>query len=101
MYTVYRISEKDRPIIEEFNQKPIGRHSPALQRILNVLRGAPIPGKYILICTKPHREWTLGELPDKKGNPVKILKGQVFTSIEDAEREILRRRWKKYTGKDL
>jgi hypothetical protein len=101
MYTVYKVSEHDRDIVEEFNQKPIGHHSPALQRVLNVFRGEPTPDKYVLICTKPHKEWVLGQLPGDKGKPLKILKDQVFTKIEDAEREIFRRRWKKYTGKDL
>jgi hypothetical protein len=101
MYTVYKVSERDRDIVEEFNQKPIGHHSPALQRVLNVFRGEPTPDKYVLICTKPHKEWVLGQLPDGKGKPLKILKAQVFTKIEDAEREIFRRRWKKYTGTDV
>jgi len=101
MYTVYKVSDRDKEVVAEFNRKPIGHHSPALQRVLNVLRGEPTPGKYVLVCTKPHREWVLGQLPDAKGKPIKILKNQVFTNIEEAEREIFRRRWKKHTGKDL
>jgi hypothetical protein len=101
MHTVYKVSERDRDIVEEFNQKPIGHHSPALQRVLNVFRGEPAADKYVLVCARPHKEWVLGRLPDGRGKPVKILKGQVFTSVEEAEREIFRRRWKKYTGKDL
>lgn len=101
MYTVYKVSERDKDVVEEFNRKPIGHHSPELQRVLNVFRGEPAPEKYVLVCTKPHKEWVLGLLPNGKGKPVKILKGQVFTNIEEAEREIFRRRWKKYTGKDL
>jgi hypothetical protein len=69
--------------------------------VLNVFRGEPTTDKYVLVCTKPHKEWVLGQLPDGRGKPVKMLKGQVFTSVEEAEREIFRRRWKKYTGKDL
>jgi hypothetical protein len=101
MYTVYKVSDQDKDIVAEFNQKPIGHHSPALQRVLNVFRGEPTPDKYVLVCTKPHKEWVLGQLPDSKGKPLTILKDQVFTKIEDAEREIFRRRWKKYTGKDI
>src|SRR2546426_12560099 len=36
-----------------------------------------------------------------RGQPVKMLTDTVFTSIEDAEQEVFRRRWKKYTGSDL
>jgi branched-chain amino acid transport system permease protein len=101
MLTIYKVGEQDRPIVEEFNKKPIGHHSPELQRVLNVFRGASTQEKYVLICTKPHQEWVLGQLTGERGKPVKILKGKVFTKIEDAEREVFRRRWKKYTGGEL
>jgi len=101
MHTVYKVGAQDQHLVEEFNAKPIGHHSPALQRVLNVFRGEPMQDKYLLICTKPHREWTLGQLSGERGKPVKIFKKQVFTNVEDAEREIFRRRWKKYTGDSL
>ena len=101
MHTVYKVGAQDQHLVEEFNAKPIGHHSPALQRVLNVFRGEPMQDKYVLICTKPHKEWTLGQLSGERGKPVKIFKKQVFTNVEDAEREIFRRRWKKYTGDSL
>ena len=101
MHTVYKVGAQDQHLVEEFNAKPIGHHSPALQRVLNVFRGEPMQDKYVLICTKPHKEWTLGQLSGERGKPVKIFKNQVFTNVEDAEREIFRRRWKRYTGDSL
>ena len=101
MLTVYKVSKNDQPVVDEFQRKPIGHHSPALQRVLNVFRGEPTEDKYVLICTKPHREWVLGQLTGERGRPVKVLKGQVFKRLEDAEQEVFRRRWKKYTGSDL
>ena len=101
MLTVYKVGEQDRQVVAEFSKTPIGHHSPALQRVLNVFRGEATAGKYVLICTKPHKEWVLGQLSGERGKPVKILKNEVFTSIEEVEREIFRRRWKKYTGSDL
>ncbi len=101
MHTVYKVGAQDQHLVEEFNAKPIGHHSPALQRVLNVFRGEPTQDKYVLICTKPHKEWTLGQLSGERGKPVKIFKNQVFTNVEDAEREIFRRRWKRYTGDSL
>ena len=88
-------------VVPEFDAKPIGHHSPGLQRVLNVFRGEATVDKYVLICTKPHKEWMLGQLTGERGRPVKLLKNRVFTSVDDAEREIFRRRWKKYTGKTL
>ena len=98
MHTVYKVDADDQASIDEFNAKPIGHHSPALQRVLNVIRGQPVQDKYVLICTKPHKQWTLGQLSGERGTPVKILKNQVFTNIEDAEREIFRRRMEAHTG---
>ena len=101
MLTVYKVGEHDRPVVAEFKKTPIGHHSPALQRVLNVFRSEPTAGKYVLICTKPHKQWVLGQLSGERGKPVKILKDQVFTSLEAAEQEVFRRRWKKHTGSDL
>jgi hypothetical protein len=101
MLTVYKVGAHDRPVVDEFWRKPIGHHSPALQRVLNVFRGEPTKDKYVLICTKPHREWVLGQLPGERGKPVRMLKGQVFGDVAEAEREVFRRRWKKYAGSDL
>jgi branched-chain amino acid transport system permease protein len=100
MLTVYRVGDRDRRVVEEFRRRPIGHHTPELQRVLNVFRSEPLPGKYVLICTKPHREWTLAQLSGERGKPVTVL-DLVFTSIEEAEQEVFRRRWKKFTGSDL
>jgi hypothetical protein len=99
--SIYKVSDQDHAVVVEFDKKPIGHHSPELQRVLNVFRGEPTQEKYVLVCTKPHQEWTLGLLPGEPGKPVRFLRDQVFTNIEDAEREVFRRRWKKHTGRDL
>jgi hypothetical protein len=101
MLTVYKVSPQDQHVVDEFQKTPIGHHSPPLQRVLNVFRGDSTKDKYVLICTKPHKEWVLGQLSGERGKPVKILKNKVFTRIEDAEREVFRRRWRKYSGSDL
>ena len=79
---------------DEFEARPVGHHSPELQRLLNLLRASPFENKYVLVCTKPHEEWTLGQLSGKRGTPVKLLRGQVFRNWDDAEKEIFRRRWR-------
>lgn len=101
MHTVYEIGERDRGTIDEFDATPIGHHSPALQRVLNVIRGQPVEGKYVLVCTKPHKEWQLAQLTGERGKPVRMLKGVVFSDRETAEREVFRRRWKRQTGVTL
>ena len=96
--TRYEPGDKgDRRLAADFRNQPVGHHSKDLQRLLNRFRGEPIEGKYILICTKPHKEWVLGQLTGR-GKPVKQLTKK-FTNREDGEWEIFRRRWKRYTGK--
>ena len=64
---VYRIEpDKDRQYIEEFRLKPIGAHSPGLQRLLAVMRNDPSGWQVILVCRKPFAEWVLGRMPPKR-----------------------------------
>ena len=98
---VYKVSSSDSPLADEFRAKPIGHHSPALQKVLNVFRGEPMQDKYVLICRKPHEEWVLGQLTGQRGQPIRLLEDQVFRSIDDAERHVFKLRWKKHTGQEL
>ena len=97
----YRIDPESRNLAEEFKRRPVGKHSPGLQRVLNVFRGEQLEGKFVLVCTRPHREWVLGQLSGRRGDPVKLLQDQVFHSLEDAEWEVFKQRWHKYTGESL
>ena len=97
----YRITARDRDVVDAFRQRPIGPHGPDLQRVLNAMRGAPTAGKYCLICTKPYAEWQLARMSGRRGVPPTPVAGAVFTSIAEAEWAVFRRRWKAITGEDL
>jgi hypothetical protein len=98
----YRIDpDADRGFIEEFRRRPIGRHSPGLQRVLNTLRSDPSGRQVILVCRKPFQEWVLGEMPARRDEPLRIEAEPVFTSREEAEWEVFRRRWKAHTGEAI
>ena len=79
-------------LIEEFDANPIGHHGPALRHLLEELRGGPAKGKYVLVCTKPYREWVLATLIGDKRAPVKLDRRHVFDDLLDAERFVFRRR---------
>ena len=98
---MYTVDHRKQHLAEEFMHDPLGPHSPELQRVLMVFRGGPVEGKHVLVCTRPFREWTLARMTAVRGKPVKLLKDQVFTSLEDAERAVFRLRWKQYTGRTL
>jgi len=97
----YRITDADLPYAAEFKAQPIGYHSPGLQRVLNVLRGGPKAGKYVLVVREPSERWTLGRLPANRGAPVEILEGQDFTDLDDAEWAVFKLRWKAHMGREL
>ena len=99
--STYRIDPvKDLPYAREFMATPVGLHSPGLQRVLNVLRGEPLAGKYVLIEIASHKRWRLARLTGERGQPVTVL-DTVFTDLETAEREVFMLRWKDHVGQDL
>jgi len=97
---MYQIRPEDRNVVEEFRRNPIGPHSPQLQRVVNLFRGAAMAGKHVLVCRVPHKEWVLGQLTGKRGEPIQMT-NQVFHSIDEAEWYVFRQRWKLHTGEDL
>ena len=91
-----------RDLVAAFNANPRGPHSAELQRLVNKLRFEPtMKGKYAVVCTKPHEEWTLAQLPGERGKPIRMHEDRVFTSLDDAERAIFKLRWEAHTGETL
>ena len=101
MTSTYRITSSDKAVVAEFRQNPIGQHSPNLQRVLNALRTGPLPGKYVLVVTRPHREWMLAQYPERPGEPLRLHHNRIFHSIEEAEWEVFKLRWEQHTGERL
>ena len=100
--SIYKVDpERDFAFAVEFMEKPVGHHSAGLQRLLNLFRGEPLEGKYVLVCAKPHREWRLARLTGIRGKPVEMVGDVRFTDLETAERAVFRLRWKEHTGQDL
>ncbi|MEC9248396.1 MAG: hypothetical protein VX986_05195 [Pseudomonadota bacterium] len=93
-------SDNCRQLIEEFKKNPVGHHSPPLQKLLNIMRGAPMTNKYCLIVDEPNREWTLAKTTGKPGEAVKPTKRR-FKNLEDAEWFVFKERWKSLTGEKL
>ena len=58
-------------------------------------------GRYCLICTKPFAEWQLARMSGQRGVPPTPVAGAFFTSREDAEWQVFRRRWQELTGEDI
>jgi branched-chain amino acid transport system permease protein len=99
--STYKLQPADAAVYPEFRDRPFGHHSTQLQRVLNRLRTGPMAGKYVLVCTKPHREWMLAQLPDNAGAALRLHHNRIFHSLEEAEREVFKLRWEQHTGQAL
>ena len=100
----YQIKDNDFKYAEEFKKNLLNQnyyHSPALQKILNIFRSGSKKGKYVLVRKNNKKLWYLGTLPEKRGQKIKIYSKIYFKNLLDAELYVFKKRWKKYTGKDL
>jgi len=54
-----------------------------------------------LFCRTPHKEWLIGQMAPQVADPVLLEEDRVYASVEEAEWEVFRRRWKIVTGQDI
>jgi hypothetical protein len=98
---MYEIDPEQLDLAREFKAQIYGRHSGELQRVLNRMRGGPDAGRYVVICTKRHREWVLARMGKRPGDPIEPIAGYVFASKAEAEWAVFKLRWRELTGRDL
>ena len=55
--------------------------------VLNNRRYGPIPGAYMVMCTKPGKEWCVGQLNADRTKPFVLFEDKVFSSSEEAQKE--------------
>ena len=98
---MYKIDPTMTQLAAEYRANPRGRHSPDLQRVLNIMRGAPHAGKHFLIFDKKQNGYVIAQLGDKRGTPVTRNDTRVFEKMADAEWEVFKLRWRQHTGQEL
>ncbi len=54
---------------------------------LNNRRYGPIPGAYMVMCTKPGKEWCVAQLNADRAKPFILFEDKVFSSIDAAQKE--------------
>lgn len=91
----------DLALARAYRERPEGPHRPDLLRLLNRLRREPPESRQVLVCLERHRRWVLGQMDGRRGVPVRLLEDQVFSSRQEAEWTVFKRRWKRVTGQDL
>ena len=55
--------------------------------VLNNRQYGPIPGAYMVMCTKPGKEWCVGQLNADRAKPFVLFEDKVFSSSEEAQKE--------------
>ena len=95
------LTAEDRALAFEYRDHPTAPHGPRLQRILNVFRGGPLKGKFVLFATQPHREWLLARLTGERDALLEVFEGCRFASSAEAEWEVFKLRWAAHGGPAL
>ena len=98
---MYAIDPERLDLAREFKARIYGRHSGELQRVLNRMRGGANAGRYVIICTKRHREWVLARMGPRAGDAIEPVPGRIFRSEEEAEWAVFKLRWHELTGREL
>src|ERR1700730_6147005 len=83
----------------EYPAQPFGRHSAALQGLLDTMRRAENCQDLILVGIGEGR-WALGERRPP-GQPPRLVADEIFTRLEDGEWAASKRRWRALSGSEL
>ena len=75
-------------LIEEHRRQPLGRHSDALERVLNFFRRPP---SYALYSRVAMREWQMIRMPIDPGAPPAPIDDIVYRSAEEAYHAVFMR----------
>ena len=54
---------------------------------LNNRKYGPIPGAYMVMCTKPGKEWCVAQLNADRAKPFILFENKVFSSAKEAQLE--------------
>ncbi len=98
---MYQLDPHRTDLAEAFKANPSGPHDGELLKLLDRMRGGPMAGKYVAVCTKRHREWVLGRLPGVRGELVKLLEAYRFRSFAAVEWAVFKLRWEELGGEPL
>lgn len=71
-------------LIAEHRANPVGRHSDALERVLNDFRRAPLDGKYALFELEPNRKYRIVTTTARDSGPPRNAGDPVYTNKSDA-----------------
>ncbi len=98
---MYKLDPAKRHLIDELRARPRGPYSLELSQLVNRLRMGPVKDRYVLVCTRRHREWVLAQLPGERGGKMTMHWDRRFADLDSAEWHVLALRWKQLTGTEI
>jgi branched-chain amino acid transport system permease protein len=81
-----------KDIIAEHQRDPRGHHSDTLERVLDYFRRSSVLTPYVVICTKPYREWRVARISGVRGQAPVFVDEQRFSSEAEAIHAIFLKR---------
>ena len=90
------IKADDAQLLRQFRTTNTHTRPLELNRVLNRLRIEPLEGKHVIVCTVLYKEWAIGVLGARRGDPITILEGR-FSSLAQAQWQMLKIRWSIHT----
>jgi hypothetical protein len=85
------MTETGRTSIEEelLNAADVDREKLAefgkIMFMLNGFQPGPLPDKYVILCTKPNKQWCVAQLWADQEKPFRLLEGMCYPSLREAE----------------
>ncbi len=80
-----RMRESIRPlltkkIIAEHKRDPVGIHSDALDRVLTYFRRPNLLGRYVIVCTRPFKQWRVARITGARGQAPEFIDDRTYNS---------------------
>jgi branched-chain amino acid transport system permease protein len=80
-----RMRESLRPLltrkaIAEHKRDPIGIHSDALDRVLNYFRRPNLLDRYVIVCTRPFKQWRVARIASVPGEAPVFVDERTYNS---------------------
>lgn len=95
---MYTPTAADLRLLREYQAAHPRRFSLDLHRLLTRLRTEPTAGKLCILVVSPGREWAIGRLGERRGDPVLLHDDRRFATLAAAQWALLRLRWEKHSG---
>ena len=84
--TVKQINQLEKAALDNLDPDKINDIAECLF-VLNNRKYGWIPGAYMVMCTKPGKEWCVGQVNADRAKPFVLFEDKIFSTAEEAQKE--------------